>query len=252
MYLLKLFLLTFALLLTGFSDVAHSQPVLKYNITASGSHYPYSTNNPKLPGILPEVIEQVLKTAHINAEHVDLPAKRITKYLSDGLIDFDVISLSWLPESERKNSHYVFSNPLLSVSESIISSAQNTQQWQTVASLQNKNVGTVLGYYYHNDKEFNRVDFPSEKELITALNLNRVDVAIAGDLPALYWANKLGIEIAFGAQHSYGLMRIRLISKHADLLPAINIAIDTLNKEGFIKQVEDKYMQSIPTQNLRD
>jgi len=243
-------LLIACLLLFSFPILAElNNPALKYNITSSGNYYPYYTNNPVEPGVLPEIIEKILSDADISASHVNLPTKRITKYLQDEVIDFDVITLKWLPESERNNPQYIFSEPLVNATEIVVSLSENINNWQSANSLYNKNVGTVLGYYYHNDNLFNRIDFPSEKELMIALARKRVDVAIIGKLPALHWSKQLNVDIAFGPQYSHGLLKIRLLSKHKALLPAINKAIKNLHSSGFIQQVADKYMANIPTQN---
>ncbi|KTF11116.1 substrate-binding periplasmic protein [Pseudoalteromonas sp. H103] len=222
---------------------------LKYNISASGSHYPYYTNDPKKPGVLPEIIEKVLDDANITASHINLPTKRITKYLQDEIIDFDVISLEWLPKNERNDSRYVFSEPLIYATEMIVTLPKNAHNWQSTNSLRGKNIGTVLGYYYYDDNTFERVDFPSEKELMTALSRNRVEAALVGKLTALYWAKQLGMRIAFGAQHSHGFLSIRLLSKHKNLLPKINQAIKNLHSQGYIKNIEDKYLLNTPALN---
>ncbi|MDO6835019.1 transporter substrate-binding domain-containing protein [Pseudoalteromonas carrageenovora] len=222
---------------------------LKYNISASGSHYPYYTNDPKKPGVLPEIIEKVLDEANITASHINLPTKRITKYLQDEIIDFDVISLEWLPKNERNDPRYVFSEPLIYATEMIVTLPKNAHNWQSTNSLRGKNIGTVLGYYYYDDNTFERVDFPSEKELMTALSRNRVEAALVGKLTALYWAKQLDMRIAFGAQHSHGFLSIRLLSKHKNLLPKINQAIKNLHSQGYIKNIEDKYLLNTPALN---
>lgn len=249
MLILK-WLLILCLALSSLPNIAaQSNNTLKYNISSSGSHYPFYTNNPKRPGVLPEIIEKVLIDANISASHESLPAKRITKYLNEGIIDFDVISLDWLPQSERNNTKYVFSDPLITVTEMLVTLPENTKKWQHVSNIEGKNVGTVLGYYYHNADTFKRVDFPSEKELIEALVRKRVDVAIIGELPTLYWSQKLNINIGFGAQYSHGFLRIRLLSKHKHLMPIINKVIKNLHSIGYINNIAEKYMKEIPIQN---
>ncbi|WP_050548188.1 ABC transporter substrate-binding protein [Pseudoalteromonas sp. BSi20652] len=222
---------------------------LKYSISSSGNYYPYYTNNPVKPGVLPEIIEKILNDANISASHVTLPTKRITKYLQNEVIDFDVISLEWLSESEQNSPQYIYSEPLINATEMIVSLPENINDWQNANSLYNKNVGTVLGYYYHDDNLFNRIDFPSEKELMIALSRKRIDVAIIGKLAALHWSKQFNVDIAFSQQYSHGLLKIRLLSKHKALLPAINKAINTLHNKGFIQQIADKYIPDIPIQN---
>ena len=246
---LKQLLIMYLLLCIVPAHAAINNPSLKYNISASGNHYPFYTNDPAHPGVLPEIVERILVDANISATHVTLPAKRITKYLNEEMIDFDITALKWLPSSERNSPHYIFSEPLIAETEMLVSLPTNVPQWQSISSLQGRNVGTVLGYYYHSGDSFNRVDFPSEKELMLALSRKRVDVAIIGKLPALHWSKQLNINIAFGAQYSHDLLKIRLLSKHKTLLPRINQTIKNLHMNGFIKQTAAKYITNIPTQN---
>lgn len=246
---LKWLLITCCAICSLSTLATEKQNTLKYNISSSGSHYPYYTNNPDHPGVLPEIIEKVLVDANISAYHEPLPTKRITKYLNEGIIDFDVISLNWLPQSERNNTMYVFSDPLITVTEMLVTLPENSSKWKNISNLTGKNVGTVLGYYYHSDDSFNRVDFPSEKELMEALVRKRVDVAIISKLPALYWSQQLNLSMGFGAQYSHGFLRIRLLSKHKHLLPVINKTIKNLHGNGYITNAAKKYMQDIPTQN---
>ncbi len=252
LYFLKLFLSLFILHLATLAHAQQNQPELNYNVSASGSHYPFYTGNPEKPGILPEIITALMAQANITANHVELPTKRITKYLENGIIDFDVISLKWLAQSERDNPYYIFSEPLIPATEMIVALPDNVAQYQTKQSLYSKEVGTVLGYYYHDDAKFNRVDFPSEKELMIALSKARIDVAIMGIHTAAYWSKQLNINTEFGAQHSHGYLRVRLLAKHKALLPKINQALAHLHSSGYIKRIEDKYINSIPAQNLRD
>ena len=252
LFFLKLFLFLFIAHLATFANAEQSQPELNYNVSASGSHYPFYTSNPENPGILPEIITALMAQANITVNHVELPTKRIAKYLENGFIDFDVFSLKWLAQNERDNPYYVFSDPLIPATEMIIALPNKVAHYQTEQSLYSKEVGTVLGYDYHDDEKYNRVDFPSEKELLIALSKARIDVAIMGIHTAAYWSKQLNIKIGFGAQHSHGYLRVRLLAKHKALLPKINQAIAYLHSNGYIKRIEDKYIGPIPAQNLRD
>lgn len=241
----SLFLLLFFL---GSEQVVHAEqfPVLKYNVTGSGNFYPYYIDNRRNPGILPEVIAQILTRANIDAEHIELPAKRTVKYLHLGNIDFDVISRAWLSEQEQKSDLFRYSENLFAIEEYLVSLEENIQNWQQLRDLTKQPVGTVLGYYYYDDKRFKRVDFHSEKELIKALKMNRIEVIIIDKLSAKYWANQLDASIAFGARHSNGYLQIRLRSEHQAMLPVINDAIRSLKKDGTIEAIISKYTKTIP------
>ena len=84
-----------------------------------------------------------------------------------------------------------------------------------------------------------------ERELIKALHKNRIEAAISGDLPALYWSNKLDQKIALAAVHSNGVLVMRLRKEHHLLLPQINAAIAHLKADGTINAIIDKYTKPI-------
>lgn len=233
------------LFLLCFTSLASAQQVaLNYNVSGSGNYYPYYSDDSINPGILPELIEHIFETANIKGQHVELPAKRTVKYLQQGLIDFDVMSPAWLSEQEKNNPLYIYSDTLLPVNEYLVSLVANRKQWQSTQALQNKNVGTVLGYYYHNDSDFTRIDFKSERELMLALDKKRVAVAILDEVVASYWASQLNIDISIGAQHSSGFLRIRLRNEHHAFLAVINDAIDQLKNDGTISKISNKYLNT--------
>jgi ABC-type amino acid transport substrate-binding protein len=236
------------LLLLSRSVQAEQPPVLKYNVTGSGNYFPYYTNDKREPGILPEIIMRVMQLADIQAKHVELPAKRTVKYLHLGHIDFDVISLEWLSQTEKQNPQFIYSDSLFTIEEYLVSLKNNVTNWQQLEAIKNKPVGTILGYYYYDDNHFKRVDFSSEKQLIEALKLKRIEVVILDKLPALYWAQQFNADIDFGALHSLGNLKIRLRAEHQALLPKINMAIDELKQSGRLDAIINKYTKNIPPQ----
>ncbi|OHU96145.1 substrate-binding periplasmic protein [Pseudoalteromonas byunsanensis] len=222
---------------------ANTNTQLTYSVSGSGNYYPYYTHDPQHPGILPEVVTAILNTANIEGTNLLLPAKRTVLYLETGKIDFDLISPSWLNKQQRDDPRFIFSDAILSVDEYIVS----TKKLASVPQLKGAEIGTVRGYYYHDDDHYERVDFNSEKELLQALARGRVELAIIGDLPAIYWAKELDIPIYLNSLHSQGEMHMRLQAKHEKLLPIINQAIETLHQQAFFKNITQRYVQSIPT-----
>ncbi|OHU86316.1 MULTISPECIES: substrate-binding periplasmic protein [Pseudoalteromonas] len=222
---------------------ANTKTQLTYSVSGSGSYYPYYTHDPEQPGILPEVVTAILDTANIEGTNLLLPAKRTVLYLETGKIDFDLISPSWLNDQQRNDPRFIYSDAILSVDEYIVS----TKKLSFEPKLKGAEVGTVRGYYYHDDIHFERIDFNSEKELLQALAKGRIDLAIIGDLPAIYWAKELNIPVYLNSVHSQGEMHMRLQAKHKKLLPVINQAIKTLHQQAFFKTITQRYVQSIPS-----
>ena len=216
---------------------------LSYNISGSNSWYPYFiANNPEHPGIISEILPLLLKLAHIQGHILALPPKRTNQALETGLLDFDVVSPSWF-ENQDLGEAFIQSAPIMGINEYIITLPENAKNWQYIQAIKGQEVGTVRGYLYHDDNEFTRSDFTSEKELIKALHRKRIKLAISGNYPALYWSSQLNMPIALAAQHSSGNLVIRLRKQHQDLLPALDKAIAELKASGQIDAIINRYTQ---------
>ncbi|GGB67861.1 substrate-binding periplasmic protein [Shewanella inventionis] len=227
--------------LCSFCSPVKAETVLKYNVNGSSNWVPYYiAHSPDNPGILGELVPLILATANIKIEKHNFPPKRTNHALGNGLLDFDFVSPSWFPNDDL-GELFVQSSPLLIIQENIITLDEHAKNWQNIDQLKGKEIGTVRGYLYHDDANFTRVDFISERELIKALYKDRVKAAISGDLPALYWAKQLNSPITLAAVHSKGQLVMRLRKEHAALLPRINAAIDELQSNGTIKRIIDKY-----------
>lgn len=234
--------------LISFIVEAEEELVLRYDPSGSNSWVPYYIQGAENPGILGEYVPHLLAEAGIAGKKVVLPAARMQLALEKGEIDFDIISPSWLSEGEQ--SKVIFSKPFLKVTEYIVTLDQLNSPTiidstllpkQQVKSYQGKVVGTVRGYYYHDDDTFTRMDFSSERELLLALASGRVKMAIIGEKTAKYWASKLGIAIDFPILHSSGELHLRLNKEHQPILNMLNEAIDALSEKGLIEQLSKKY-----------
>ncbi|MCG7535656.1 transporter substrate-binding domain-containing protein [Pseudoalteromonas sp. OOF1S-7] len=221
------------------THASHNTLTLKYSISGSGAFYPYFTNDPQHPGILPDLVTRILAQSALQGENIVLPAKRTNRYLATGKIDFDLISPAWLKTAQRSDPRFVFSEAILPIREYVVTRVPT----QSLSSLSGLTVGTVRGYYYHDDNVFTRVDFESERALLQALSKDRVDIIIIGDLPARYWSAQDNVALHFNHLHSHGTLHIRLRAEHAHLLPELNRAIQALRETGQIALIEAYYLQ---------
>ncbi len=240
---MKISQLFFVLLFASTIAYAEEQ-VLKYDLSGSSNWIPYYSDDKANPGILGELIPLILSQANIKGKQITLPPTRTNLALSKGFLDFDLISPSWLKEDE-KSEEFIFSAPIIEVKEHIVYLADMFLEPPEISIIKSKEVGTVRGYYYHDDDYFVRKDFGSEKELLIALKAKRVKYAIIGDLPALYWSRKLNIPIQLGPIHSSGRLSIRIRTSLSHLLPAINQSINLLNENGTIKETSDRYQLDV-------
>ncbi|TWX55193.1 substrate-binding periplasmic protein [Colwellia hornerae] len=226
-------------------DNNHYLPIvtLKFDPSGSSAWYPYYINSGEKRGIVVDAVAIILATANISGKEIVLPPKRTNLSLKNGLVDFDLINPDWLSKVQQSND-YVFSDPVIPIKEHIIYLAgtalpKNLGEDQ---QLTDQHIGTVRGYYYHNDNLFNRLDYPSEKELVKALFRKRISFAISGDKPAQYWAKTLSVPIILGPVHSDGYLRIRLRKELKYLLPQINDAIELLKVNGSIESIMNAYI----------
>lgn len=230
------------------ADVACNSPTptLKFDPSGSSAWYPYYINTGEKRGIVTDVVDVILVNANINGQEVILPPMRTNLSLENAVVDFDLINPDWLSE-EKKSSRYVFSDTVIPIKEHIIYLAGTPipKDLGKDEQLKGQSLGTVRGYYYHNDHLFNRLDYPSEKELVKALFRKRITFAISGDKPAQYWAKALSVPIILGPIHSDGFLRIRLRKELEYLLPQINHAIQTLKVNGSITRIIDSYIKVI-------
>ncbi|GGP80065.1 substrate-binding periplasmic protein [Shewanella ulleungensis] len=219
----------------------YADTALKYNINGSSNWVPYYiSNSPENPGILGELVPLLLANANIKIEKHSFPPRRTNYALDNGWLDFDFVSPSRFPNNDL-GELFVQSSAIIAIEEHIITLASNAKDWQSSDNLTGQEIGTVGGYFYHDDTEFTRVDFSSERELIKALYKDRVKAAISGDLPALYWAKQLNCPVTLAALHSKGHLVMRLRKEHAALLPRINAAIADLQSNGTVSRIVDKY-----------
>jgi ABC-type amino acid transport substrate-binding protein len=230
------YVLANSLILSSESSIDY--PTLRYDPSGSNAWYPYYINREDKPGILPEVLNAILTIAKIKGEKRTFPPLRTIYALKSGDIDFDLVNLDWLSKEDKSNE-FVYSDGFIRIKEYVVSlNKTNIKQGKSGP----KEIGTVRGYYYHNDREFNRIDFSSERELIMALKLNRVSHIICGDRPAIYWSELLDVPIKFTELHSDGFLRIRLRTEFIHLLPKLNIAIDKINKDGTLEEIIKRYI----------
>ena len=221
-----------------------SETILKYDLSGSNNWVPYFMDHEEHPGILGEVVPQILLEAGIAGEQVSLPAARMVAAIEKGEIDFDLISPSWISAAQFSHK-FILSDPVVPIKEYIVQLASTDNVISSAEKILGKEIGTVRGYYYHNDDEFSRHDFSSEKELIQALKSNRIKYAIIGDLPAKYWSKKLDVQIRLSALHSEGHLHIRLRNEHAPLINQFNKAIFKLNESKIIDKISKKYLDKL-------
>ncbi len=231
----------FLLLLFTFTlQVKSTEQTLHYGINALGNWVPYAMENEEGPGIMGEIVPLILEEAGLNYQGHALPPRRILRGLAEQSLDMDIISPSWFAQNQIPEG-FVLSAPIIDIEEYYI--FPNPPRSEVKEPAIGTAIGTVAGYFYHDQALFKRFDFLSERDMIVGLGKKRVDVAIAGAPTAHYWAEKLNIPILVGPKHSGGKLHLRLLAKHTPLLPQINQAITRLDEQGVFAEIRAKYIR---------
>ncbi|MCV2885121.1 transporter substrate-binding domain-containing protein [Aestuariibacter sp. AA17] len=211
--------------------------ILYFDLGIEGRWVPYQRGaNSGSYGVFKEVTDAIAKHANLTFDHVYFPAKRAQKALIDGLIDFEFISLAWLKGSQP-GEDFVVSQPIFEVQEYIVTLEGNGENFEKPHSYYDHAVGTIDGYFYHDDDKFKRHDFSTESELIQALGKGRVRVAILEKETAKFWASVHGVSLEFTSLHSRGDLLIRLRNEKQQFMPLINFGITKIKQSGELAKI---------------
>ncbi len=220
--------------------IAFAQEPLRYDVVGKTNWAPYFTQNEEHPGIIVEVIEEVLSEANIPLQPIQSTKHATPNAIENGEVDVDVISPSWFKDNQIPDD-FVMSARIIPIAEFIVYRAEDANKWPSKKSLYDRHVGVVKGYKYHDEKNYIRDEYASERDLLLALTKNKVDVAIVGELPFYYWANTLRINLKRGPLHSRGYLHIRLGKDNTKYLKPINKAIVTMQQSGEINRIFESY-----------
>ncbi len=186
-----------------------------------------------------EVINIIMDDNNLHLVPVKLSNKGADTAMLVGDLDFDISNPEWFPDKKYLNDNYSFTIPFVEIEEHIFIS----DILLVNSSLENKIIGTIRGYNYHNEKEFNRLDFENEKELVLALRRGKIDYAIISKLPALYWANLFKVSLTTHSVHSGGHLHFRFPKNNEHLIPLFNKSINKFLNNGTIEEIIEKYTQ---------
>lgn len=214
---------------------------LYFHISKEDGWVPFRTSaETGRKGVLEELSDLLQKYSDIEFVPVFFPTKRAEKALVDGLVDFDFICIEWLKNGDY-GDNYVISEPFFEVTEAFATLSTNSNLMPTPESAYDRRVGTIGGYFYHDDDRFTRVDFLNENQLILGLKRDRFKSIIIEKETAKYWAKVHDVEIAFPAIHSKGRLLMRLRDENKLLLPKINQAIIKMKESGQLKAILQKH-----------
>ena len=218
--------------------------------SAQWKPYAFEDDSGQLQGIAVDIARRVMQLADVDVTLVTYPVNRLQSMLRKKEIDLNYAdALIWnSPEDQR---HYVFSEPYATVTEHLYFLADHPARTQTIAQMDHLTIGIVRGYIYRalepalEAHRLERLDTSRDDALIKLLQSRRVDaVAMVDDIfSSMAKANRLDpSQFRQGAKLSEASLVIKLQPEHAQWLPQINHAIDTLRTDGELEAIRQRYL----------
>jgi len=212
--------------------------------------YAYEDENGHLQGVSVDIARRVMQLADLDVTFVTYPVNRLHSMLQKGEIDMNYAdALIWNSAEERQ--HYVFSKPYSVVNEHLYFLAGHPAHGQSPQQLDQLVIGMVRGYTYRaldpaiNAHRLTRLETSQDDALIKLLQSRRVDaIAMVDDIfNALVISSHLDpSQFRQGAKLSEAPLVFKLQPQHAQWLPQINRAINTLRSNGELDHIKSRYL----------
>jgi polar amino acid transport system substrate-binding protein len=221
--------------------------------------YPYQFRNDKqeLVGLDLDIFNAVMKEAKLEVNYTELPWKRHLNYISTG--EMDLAMGASLTEDRRKYAYFTHPYRLETVRLFVKKGMAQKMPLSSLEDLIGSKymIGVEGGYYYGKQYQhlINRSEFQSHINEVIDIEEN-VELAIKGHLDGFLvdpitlkvFIDKYKIHDEFEVhpmqiyQDDIHIM-ISKKSKHPNLLPLLNRAIDTLHENGELDRIMARWSE---------
>jgi|GEM_PF-940341 len=229
-------------------------PVQAASFVAGGTTwrpYSYEDEQGTARGISVDITRHVMQMAGIDISFVFYPVNRLQTMLTNDRIDLNYAdSAQW--NSTDDLHRYVFSIPYMQVEEHLYFLASHPARNTPVDKLSNLTLGVIRGYMYRSsldpmfaEKRAAKLETSQDLALIKLLQSKRVDaVAMVDDL-FNYLVSQQNLDPTLfhkGALLGNAPLVIKLQPEHAQWLPKINSAIETMVRSGEVERIRKAYL----------
>lgn len=196
----------------------------------------------KLSGIYPDIFNEVMKRAGIDAKLVPTPKLRVRRYFETGQAVLSCCDNPAWRQRPLEQGVQLFSRPFYMTRDVFVFRAYNARPIEDLKDLADMTVAVVRGYGYQGEEWFGeRTDFIDETAIMQAVAFGRTDVGIVNEDVALHWIAQNPGEIETGNLHDSASLHIRIHKDRADLLKPINRAIAEMIEDGTRDQIIGRY-----------
>ncbi len=207
--------------------------------------------NGELKGIDLEVGNEVAIRLGIEFKYQAIPWARIKKYLEDGTDIGGVLSMFRL---EKYFDIVDFTEHIFNSKICFFALKDNQMQFSKMADLKGKKVGVIRGYTYTPEfdayQDMERIVCDSNDILVKLLEKQRIEIAVAEEVPFLFTAKKAGFQDRFREIHTLdanltcmAFSKKALGEKSKVMADRVSEIIRKMKEEGEIQKILDKYIK---------
>ncbi|UCJ14858.1 transporter substrate-binding domain-containing protein [Pseudomonas sp. MM211] len=212
--------------------------------------YSYQDDDGQAKGIAVDIVRKVMAQNGHEVNFVFYPANRLNRLLDEGRLDLNYAD-SPLWNTADAGERFVYSQPYLQIREYLYFLSDHPARLLPLEKLQGLRIGIVRGYAYQSleaplkDKRLVKVETSREPALLDLLMLGRVDAIVVVDdvfaelLTARHLEHKRFVR---GAKLSDAPLVIKLQRQHANQLPGLNAALQTLIRSGEVERIRRSYL----------
>ncbi|MDZ7936822.1 MAG: transporter substrate-binding domain-containing protein [Rhodoferax sp.] len=234
-------------LIALFAFPVWSQETIRLNV-APGGFPPFTIITPgqEASGIVIDILRLVATKAGHEIQFMEIPRNRVERMVLQDELDATPRAIEWT----QNPTQFVFTEPMLSVRDVIFSNKSTPLIYLQPQDLENKRIGTRLGYTYptldsvFSSRKVSRTDVTNERTVLLMLDAQRVDAVVLNEMTALWiiknegWQDKFVYSRQEVQSYAYRLM---FNKKWAHFVQMFDNELFAMKKDGRLARIIQKY-----------
>ncbi len=225
------------------TDVTEAAEVLKMGTNAAFPPYEFKEGD-KIVGIDAEIAEAIAEELGMTLEIVDMEFDSIITSVQQGAVDMGVAGMT---VTEERLENVNFSSSYATGVQVVIVTEGSTIA--TLDDLAGKKIGTQIGttgfaYAQGDYGEENVIGYSKGADAILALKGGDVDAVIIDNEPAKAFVEANEGLVILETEYAVEDYAIAIAKDNAELLDAVNGALETLTSDGTIDAIIAKYISA--------
>jgi polar amino acid transport system substrate-binding protein len=227
-------------------ELAESGEV-KFNVVPGG--YPpfiVKERDEAYRGSMIDIFREISEALDLKVQLVAFPRKRVDQGMLAGQIDVTIRAREWVDDPDA----FLFSAPVLRIRDVLFSRAEDPVDFEALAGLRGKRLGTHLGYSYPEleplfaDGTIVRDDGPSEVAMLGKVLRGRSHAAVVNEHVGLWLIKERGWEGRFHiAPREIGGYdyRFQFAKRWASIVPKIDAELEAMKADGRLEEIIARY-----------